>query len=47
MKEKFNKFMYNVGFAVIVAVIAMGLYLSVLSGAQKCSAEIISTLYLL
>ena len=39
MKEKFNKFMYNGGFAVIVAVIAMGLYLSVLSGAQKCSAD--------
>ncbi len=39
MKEKFNKFMYNGGFAVIVAVVAMSLYLAVLGGAQKCSAD--------
>ena len=39
MKERFNKIMQNGGFAVIVAVVAMGLYLSVMSGAQKCSAD--------
>ncbi len=39
MKEKFNKIMQNGGFAVIVAIVAMGLYLTVMSGAQKCSAD--------
>lgn len=39
MKENFNKIMQNGGFAVIVGVIAMSLYLCVMSTAQKCSAD--------
>ena len=42
MKENFNKIMQNGGFAVIVGVIAMSLYLCVINTAQKCSSDSIT-----
>lgn len=42
MKEYFNKMMQNGGFAVIVGVIAMSLYLCVIHTAQKCSSDSIT-----
>lgn len=39
MKENIKKIMYNGGYAVIIAVVCMALYLGIMYSAQKCSGD--------